>query len=119
MNQESLEYFKVLLTNWLDDLLKHADESIITMRRSETLSDPLDRASFDSERSFQLRIRDRESMLIRKIRNSLLDIKNGTYGICLNCGEEISLKRLEARPVAEHCILCKTEMENRERLSGT
>ena len=119
MNQENLEHFKALLTNWLDELLKHADETVITMRRSETLSDPLDRASFDSERSFQLRIRDRESTLIRKIRNSLLDIKSGTYGICLKCGEEISLKRLEARPVAEHCIYCKTEMENRERLSGT
>ena len=119
MNQDQLDYFWDVLSNWLDELLKHADETVITMRRSETLSDPLDRASFDSERSFQLRIRDRESTLIRKIRNSLLDIKSGTYGTCLNCGEEISLKRLEARPVAEHCILCKTEMEYRERLSAT
>jgi len=119
MNQENLEFFKVLLSNWLEELLRHADETVFTLRRSEILSDPLDRASFDSERSFQLRIRDRESTLIRKIKNSLLDIENGTYGICLKCGEDISLKRLEARPVAEHCIACKTEMENRERLSGT
>ena len=119
MNKENLEYFKGLLSEWLKDILQHADETVITMRRSEILSDPLDRASFDSERSFQLRIRDRESTLIRKIKNSLLDIQNGTYGICLQCGEEISLKRLEARPVAEHCIVCKTEMENREKFYGT
>ncbi len=119
MNKEKLEYLKGLLSEWLEDLLQHADETVFTLRRSEILSDPLDRASFDSERSFQLRIRDRESTLIRKIKNSLLDIQNGTYGICLQCGEEISLKRLEARPVAEHCILCKTEMENRERIFGT
>jgi len=119
MDRDQLDYFKDLLSGWLDDLLQHADETAITMRRSEIHSDPLDRASFDSERSFQLRIRDRESTLTRKIKNSLLDIQNGTYGICLNCGEEISLKRLAARPVAEHCIFCKTEMENQEKLSGT
>jgi DnaK suppressor protein len=119
MNQDQLDHFKDLLTDWLDVLLRHADETVYTLRLSENHSDPLDRASFDSERSFQLRIRDRESTLIRKIKNSLLDIQSGTYGICSRCGEEISLKRLEARPVAEHCILCKTEMENRERLSGT
>ncbi|MCG6910904.1 MAG: RNA polymerase-binding protein DksA [Deltaproteobacteria bacterium] len=119
MEQEQLDYFRALLTDWLDDLLRHADETVVTMRRPEILPDPLDRASFDSERTFQLRIRDRESTLIKKIKNSLLDIENGTYGICRNCGERISLKRLEARPVAEHCILCKTAMEKRERLSGT
>jgi DnaK suppressor protein len=119
MNGENLKFFNNLLTQWLEELLHHADETVIHMQESEFFSDPLDRASFDSERSFQLRIRDRESTLIKKIRNSLADIREGVYGICKNCGEEISLKRLEARPVAQHCIRCKTKMENMERLTGT
>jgi DnaK suppressor protein len=119
MDPKQLDYFRELLTNWLDDLLRYADQTVITIMTPEFLPDPLDRASFDSERSFQLRIRDRESILIKKIKNSLMDIENGTYGICQNCGEEISFKRLEARPVAEHCIHCKTEMEKKERIAGT
>jgi len=119
MNDEKLQYFKDLLTAWLEELLQHADEAVVRMRESEFLADPLDRASFDSERSFQLRIRDRESVLIKKIKNSLQDIKDGNYGICVNCEDRISLKRLEARPVAQHCIRCKTAMENMEKLTGT
>ena len=119
MNKETLKYFEDLLTHWLDDLLRHADETVVHLKESEFFTDPLDRASYDSERSFQLRIRDRESVLIKKIKNSLEDIKSGDYGVCDNCGEDISLKRLVARPVARHCIKCKTEMENRERLTGT
>jgi len=119
MDKENLEFFNNLLTQWLENLLQHADETVVRMRESEFFTDPLDRASFDSERNFQLRIRDRESVLIKKIKNSLEDIKDGVYGICKNCGGEISLKRLEARPVAQHCIRCKTDMENREKLTGT
>ena len=119
MDKNQLEYFYYLLHGWLEDLLRHADQTVIHMGKSEHLPDPLDRASFDSERSFQLRIRDRESTLIKKIKNSLEDINDGTYGICKNCEEEISLKRLEARPVAQHCIWCKLEMENREKNTGT
>lgn len=119
MDKENLEFFNNLLTQWLEELIHHADATVTRMRESEFFSDPLDRASFDSERSFQLRIRDRESALIKKIRNSLADIEDEVYGICKNCGEEISLKRLEARPVAQHCIRCKTVMENRERITGT
>ena len=119
MNKAQLDYFDTLLTGRLQELLRHANETVTYLKESELLPDPLDRASFDSERSFQLRIRDRESILIKKIKNSLEDIRNGTYGICQNCEEEISLKRLEARPVAGHCIQCKIEMENRERYTGT
>ena len=119
MNRENLDYFEKLLTQWLEDLLRHADETIVNLRESDSFTDLLDRATFDTERSFQLRIRDRESVLIRKIRNSLYDIKTGDYGVCDNCGEDISLKRLVARPVARHCIRCKTEMETREKLTGT
>jgi len=119
MNRENLYYFENLLTQWLEDLLRHADETVMNLRQSDSITDLLDRASFDTIRSFQLRIRDRESVLIRKIKKSLYDIQTGDYGVCDNCGEDISLKRLVARPVARHCIWCKTEMENREKLTGT
>lgn len=119
MDRENLNYFENLLTQWLEDLLRHADETVVDLMQSDKFTDLLDRASFDSERNFQLRIRDRESVLIKKIKNSLYDIKNGDYGICSNCGEDISLKRLVARPVARHCIRCKTKMETKERLTGT
>jgi len=119
MDRENLNYFERLLTQWLEDLLRHADETVVDLMQSDKFTDLLDRASFDSERNFQLRIRDRESVLIKKIKNSLYDIKNGDYGICSNCGEDISLKRLVARPVARHCIRCKTKMETKERLTGT
>jgi len=119
MNDEKLKYYKELLTRWLDDLLGHAGEAVLRIRESDYFPDPLDRASFDSERSFQLRIRDRESILIKKIKNSLQDIDEGIYGDCKNCGRKISLKRLEARPVAQHCIRCKTAMEHMEKLTGT
>lgn len=119
MEKEKLKYFEELLTRWLEDLLRHADETVFHLKQSEFFTDPLDRASFDSERSFQIRIRDRESVLIKKIKNSLEDIKEGNYGICNNCGEAISIKRLEARPVAQHCINCKREIEMKEKLTGT
>lgn len=119
MKKETLKYFEDLLSEWLEDLIRHADETVVNLRQSDSFTDLLDRASYDSERSFQIRIRDRESVLIKKIMNSLEDIKNGDYGVCDKCGEEIASKRLYARPVARHCIRCKTEMENREKLTGT
>lgn len=121
MDREQLRYFEKLLKEWLFDLLRHADDTVFGLRSSEDmfLPDLLDQANYDSERNFQLRIRDRESILINKIRKSLADIENGTYGICEICEEEISFRRLEARPVARHCIQCKTALENKERLTGT
>jgi DnaK suppressor protein len=121
MDERHLTYFKKLLTDWLNDLLRHADDTVFGLRSADEifLPDPLDQATYDSERSFQLRIRDRESILIKKIRRSLSDIENGTYGICEICEKDISIKRLEARPVARYCIKCKTALENREKLTGT
>jgi DnaK suppressor protein len=118
MREKDLNYFKGLLSQWLDELLTHADSTMIGLRESdENLPDPLDRAVFDSERNFTLRIRDRESMLIKKIRKSLEDIEEGTYGICESCGEDIAVERLKARPVTRHCIRCKTRIEAREKLT--
>jgi DnaK suppressor protein len=120
MNQEHLTYFKNLLEKWLHELLHHADDSVSGLLESETsMPDPLDRAAFEEAHSFKLRILDRESILINKIRQSLADIENGEYGICQICGEDISIARLKARPVAHHCVKCKTEMEAKERLTGT
>jgi DnaK suppressor protein len=119
MEDQDLVYFKDLLTRWLDELLGHADDTVESLLEAEDYSpDPLDRASFESNRSTALRIRDRESMLIHKIRKSLEDIQNGEYGICEDCGRDIAIERLEARPVARRCIRCKTKQENMEKMMG-
>ena len=104
-------YFQNILESWLEELLHQADDTVVELRKNEDVSaDLLDQASAEYEREHRLRIRSRESTLIRKIRQSLWNIENGEYGI--------SIKRLEARPVARHCIKCKIALENRERLTG-
>ena len=120
MEEKDLEFFKHLLTQWLEELLNRADDTVEELLDSqENLADPLDRVSVESERIWTLRIRDRESFLIKKIRHSLEDIENGEYGICKDCGEDISIERLKARPVTSFCIRCKTKRESVERLTGT
>ena len=120
MKEKDLEFFKHLLTQWMEELLDHADDTVEGLLDArENLPDPLDRASAESDRSWTLRIRDRESMLIKKIRNSLEAIETEEYGICEDCGEEISIERLMARPVTSHCIRCKTKRESVEKLTGT
>jgi DnaK suppressor protein len=119
MDERELEYLKNQLYEWLDDLLNHAGATIGGMLELETgCADYLDRALAETDRSTLLRICDRESMLINKIRNSLDDIENGDYGICEECGGEIAMARLMARPIAKHCIRCKTRQEMRERVAG-
>jgi DnaK suppressor protein len=119
MKDKDLKHFKEFLKLWLEELLAHADSTVNGLRESdEILPDPLDRAVYDSERNFTLRIRDRESMLIKKIRKSLQDIEEGVYGTCESCGEDIAIERLKARPVTRHCIRCKTIIEAREKLTG-
>jgi DnaK suppressor protein len=119
MEEKDLAYFKGLLIKWLNELLHHADYTVEGLLNVETNSaDYLDWASIESDRSTNLRIRDRESMLINKIRKSLEDIDNGEYGICEDCGKEISIKRLKARPIAKRCIECKTKQEALEKMMG-
>ena len=119
MEQKDLDYFKDLLDKWLDELLNQADYTVMGLRDTDgNPADPLDRAVYDSERSYTIRMRDRESVLIKKIRNSLEDIEDKTYGICEDCGGDISIKRLMARPVARRCIKCKTKQEQIEKLIG-
>jgi len=116
MREEHLDFFKQLLTEQLRTLLGQAD---LTVRglvdNCETSADLLDRATFESERGTMLRIRDRESKLIRKIQRALENLEDGTYGICEACEKEIAIERLKARPVTTLCIQCKTKMEALER----
>ena len=119
MKDKDLEFFRHLLTQWMEELLDHADDTVEGLLDSrENLADPLDRASAESDRTWTLRIRGRESMLIKKIRKSLEAIESEEYGICEDCGEEISIERLKARPVTSFCIGCKTKRESIEKLAG-
>lgn len=119
MKEKDIKYFKELLTNQLEELLSQADNTVSGMTiPKENFPDPTDRASLEADRNFMLRIRDRESKLIKKIKKALERIENGTFGICEKCGEEISLKRLKARPVTTCCIDCKTKEEALEKALG-
>lgn len=119
MEEKELEYFKDILTSWLEELRHSAGSTVEGLLNVEAISaDYLDCASFESDRSTALRIRDRESMLINKIRGSLEDIENGEYGICEECGREIAVERLKARPIARRCIRCKTKQEAVEKMMG-
>jgi len=116
VEREQIDYFRKKLEAMSQDLLQEAEKTIHDMTDStENYPDPTDRASAESDRSFELRIRDRERKLIAKIREAIERIDDGTYGICEECGEEISVKRLEARPVTTQCIDCKTAQENQEK----
>ena len=119
MKKKDIKYFKELLTDRLEELLNHADDTVSGMTiPKENFPDPTDRAALEADRNFMLRIRDRENKLIKKIRKALDRIENNTFGICEKCGEDISIKRLKARPVTTQCIECKTKEEALERALG-
>jgi DnaK suppressor protein len=119
MRRRDLNSFRKLLTRRLEELLKEAEKTKNTVKATEeSASDPMDQASNQLERDFLLRLRDRESKLMIKIKEALERIENGTFGKCEECGEEISLKRLRARPMATLCIHCKHEQEALEKKSG-
>jgi len=119
MKKKDLEYFKALLSERLEELLSQADNTVSGMTaQKENFPDPTDRASLEADRNFMLRIRDREHKLIKKIKKALDRIENGTFGVCDTCGEEISIKRLKARPVTTQCIDCKTKEEAQEKALG-
>ncbi len=119
MDPKKLEYFKNLLLEKKKRLLQEANKTFHSLEEgSEHLSDPSDIATMESDLGFELRIRDRERKLIKKIDKALKKIEEGSYGICEACGEEIEEKRLEARPEATLCIECKREQERLEKLRG-
>ena len=116
MNQRDLRQLRKLLDEKLVELLAEADRTVDGMTDSkENFPDPTDRASLESNRNFTLRIRDRERKLIVKINEALARIEDGSYGKCEECGENIGLARLKARPVTTLCIDCKSLQEAEER----
>ena len=119
MDHKDLEYFRNLLTKMLEEAKQKGDSTLEEMTDSnEVFADPADRATAESDRAFTLRIRDRERRLIRKIQAALTRIDDGTYGICEECGEDISVARLKARPVTRLCINYKAKQEEDEHLRG-
>ena len=116
MNPEKLEYFRGILQEEKRTLLEEAGRTVMEMNSDTTnFPDPTDRATQESDRTFELRIRDRERKLINKIQEALNRIDGGTFGICEVCEEDISEARLKARPVTTLCIDCKMEQEKKER----
>ncbi len=119
MKPEKLQYFRNMLILKINELLGEAEKTVTEMTDSkENFPDPTDRASLESDRNFELRIRDRERKLISKMQEAIKRIDDGAYGICETCGGPISEKRLMARPVTTSCIDCKTKQEKLEKLKG-
>jgi len=116
MDQDKILYFKGLLEGRLHALLEEAEKTVTGMAEESKgdFPDPTDRASFESDRNFLLRIKDRERKLISKVKEALDRIDSGTFGVCESCGKQISEKRLMVRPVTTQCIECKTEDEKKE-----
>lgn len=119
MSKEQLEHFRMILLTWKRDLMVEVDRTVLHMKdEAANFPDPNDRATQESEFSLELRTRDRERKLIRKIEEALKRIDDGTYGYCLETGEEIGIKRLEARPVATLSVEAQERRERRERQFG-
>jgi DnaK suppressor protein len=117
MNERQLEYFRRKLIKWKQDILKEASETLIALQsEDESHSDLADRASAETDRALELRARDRQRKLISKIDAALARIEEGQYGYCEETGEPISLKRLEARPVATLSIEAQERHERNERV---
>lgn len=117
MDKEKLEAFRQLLLDEMKILLGEAGKTVSEMTADNSnFPDPTDRATQESDRNFELRIRDRERKLINKIKEALERIDDGEFGSCELCGEDISEGRLRARPVTTLCIDCKIEEERKEKL---
>ncbi len=119
MGKEQLEHFRSILFNWKRDLMEEVDRTMNHMKdEAANPPDPNDRATLESEFALELRTRDRERKLIRKIDEALKRIDDASYGYCLETGEPIGIKRLEARPVATLCIEAQERRERREKQYG-
>jgi DnaK suppressor protein len=119
MSKEQLEHFRQILGSWKSDLMREVDRTVSHMKdEAANFPDPNDRATQEEEFSLELRTRDRERKLIRKIDEALQRIEDGSYGYCLETGEEIGIKRLEARPVATLSLEAQERRERREKQYG-
>lgn len=116
MNEEQLTHIENILLTWRQSLMEEVDRTVTHMKdEASNFPDPSDRASQEEEFSIELRTRDRERKLIKKIEDSLERLREDDFGYCEACGIEIGLRRLEARPTATLCIDCKTLAEIKER----
>lgn len=116
MNAEQRAHFRVILLNWKNELMQEVDRTVSHMKdEAANFPDPADRATQEEEFSLELRTRDRERKLIRKIDTTMNKIDADDYGYCETCGVNIGIKRLEARPTATLCIDCKTLDEIKEK----
>ena len=112
-------HFHQLLRNWKNELMSEVDRTVHHMQDdAANFPDPNDRATQETEFSLELRTRDRERKLIKKIEEAISTLENGDYGFCESCGIDIGIRRLEARPTATLCIDCKTLEEIREKQMG-
>jgi DnaK suppressor protein len=119
MSKEQLDHFRRILSSWKQDLMQEVDRTVLHMKdEAANFPDPNDRATQESEFSLELRTRDRERKLIRKIDEALKRIEDGSYGYCLETGEPIGVKRLEARPVATLSVEAQERRERREKQFG-
>jgi DnaK suppressor protein len=120
VEKEDLKRFKEILIKEKEDVLRKAIKTLNEEAKVDVneLPDEIDLASSEYLQSLALRLRDREKSYLNKVELSLKKIERGEFGICENCGEEITLKRLEARPVTSLCIRCKEEQEKEERDYG-
>ncbi|MCB1676579.1 MAG: RNA polymerase-binding protein DksA [Halioglobus sp.] len=116
MNEKQREHFKAILLKWKSELMQEVDRTVSHMKdEAANFPDPADRATQEEEFSLELRTRDRERKLIKKIDLTVERIEQDDYGFCDACGVEIGIQRLEARPTATLCIDCKTLAEIKER----
>jgi DnaK suppressor protein len=115
VTDKEIEFFRALLNQRMQELRSEAGKTVEDMDEDENFPDPADRASMESNRNSVLRIRDRERKLIFKIQEALRRLDDREYGICEECGEEIGIERLKARPVTTLCIDCKSNQEIAER----
>jgi DnaK suppressor protein len=116
MNEEQMKHFKTILVAWRDQLRNEVDRTVHHMQdEAANFPDPVDRAAQEEEFSLELRTRDRERKLIKKIEKTLKRIEEDDFGFCDSCGIEVGIKRLEARPTADLCIDCKTMAEIKEK----
>ena len=116
MNEKQLNHFRDILNGWKSELMEEVDRTVHHMKDdAANFPDPADRASQEEEFSLELRTRDRERKLIKKIDEALDMTDNGEYGYCETCGVEIGIRRLEARPTATQCIDCKSLDEIKEK----
>lgn len=116
MSEDQISHFRAILEGWRAELMEEVDRTVHHMQDdAANFPDPNDRATQEEEFTLELRTRDRERKLIKKIKQSLEDLDKGDYGFCESCGTDIGIRRLEARPTATLCIDCKTLDEIREK----